>query len=132
MRNINAIKVFSEQEKEAIKIMRKHALDDVEAAILWLLKKEPTGTKSETIENILGIRQPVASINLSSLEDRGFVKRESMKTDGKGRPYDMWYLKKPMPVIWKDIKIVVKEMIVALSDDYSDLETFQNLKVVSS
>ncbi|MEA3229947.1 MAG: hypothetical protein U9P44_03455 [archaeon] len=121
MENINTIVVFDEEDKKAVDVLRKHALDDTEAAILWLLNKEGD-MKSIDIERTLYIRQPTASVNLASLKDRKFVDFRKTSNPGKGRPTQVWFLTKTMKEIIRLIQKETEAKIKTLSEEHEELE----------
>lgn len=60
---------------------------------------------STDIESGAGLRQPEVSLAIKELENRGLIdKRVHKRTDGKGRPNDLYSLKVPITEVLKEFE----------------------------
>ncbi|NIU48147.1 MAG: ArsR family transcriptional regulator [Thermoplasmata archaeon] len=76
----------------------------------YLSSKENWAT-SKDIEKATRLRQPEVSIAVRDLEDRGWVERDSLKRESKGRPINIY------------------RMSVDLDQVYSAIESDEKLKI---
>ncbi|NIS18995.1 MAG: MarR family transcriptional regulator [Thermoplasmata archaeon] len=78
--------------------------------LAYLSSKENWAT-SKDIEKATRLRQPEVSIAVRDLEDRGWVERDSLKRESKGRPINIY------------------RMSVDLDQVYSAIESDEKLKI---
>ena len=91
-----------EMNAKASNALKRLDIPKMESRVLvCLFKKE--GITAREIERIADLRQPEVSICANALKKKGWIKVSLTPKEGKGRPYDRFYLAKPMDKIRADI-----------------------------
>jgi len=102
--------IMSEEELKAADALKYLDMSKVEnRVLLCLFKKE--GVTAREIERIADLRQPDVSMGTSALRKKGLIKSSLTPKDGRGRPYDRFYLAKPKEAIITDIQKKMQKRI---------------------
>jgi len=84
--------------------------------LAFLSSKEDWAT-SKDIEKATKLRQPEVSIAVRDLEDRGWVERDSLKRESKGRPINIYKMSVRLDHVYTSIEVVEKAKIGELEDN---------------
>jgi len=87
--------------------------------LLCIFGKE--GVTAREIERIADLRQPEVSNSTNALKKKGWIKATSTRKEGKGRPYDRFYLAKPIEDIRTDIQERVQKKMGTEKQDMNAL-----------
>jgi len=95
--------------------------------LAYLSSKEEWATSRE-IEKATRLRQPEVSIAVRDLEDRGWVERDSLKRESKGRPINIYKMSVKLDNVYSSIEVDEKAKISELE---TNLEHIRELWSVS-
>jgi len=119
--------ILSEKELKASDALKRLDIPKIENRILLcLFKKE--GITAREIERIADLRQPEVSNSTNALKKRGWIKASLTPKDGKGRPYDRFYLAKPKEAIISDIQERAQKRIETEKQDMNALYDMLGIK----
>lgn len=108
--------MLSEKELNAANAFERLGIPKIENRILLCLF-EKEGVTAREIERIADLRQPEVSNSTNALKKKGWIKKTSIRKEGKGRPYDRFYLAKPKEAIIEDIQgMAYKKMEIEKRD----------------
>jgi predicted transcriptional regulator len=91
--------------------------------LAFLTTKEDWST-SKDIEHATRLRQPEVSIAVRSLVDRGWVERDNLKRESKGRPICIYRMAVDLKEVYKAIEATEKEKI---ADVEANLKSIRQL-----
>ena len=112
--------LLSEKELNAAKALKRLGIPGIENRILLcIFGKE--GVTAREIERIADLRQPEVSNSTNALKKKGWIKATSIRKEGKGRPYDRFYLAKPIEEIRTDIQEWVQKKMETEKQDMDAL-----------
>jgi len=119
--------MLSEKELNAADALKRLDIPKIENRILLcLFKKE--GITAREIERIADLRQPEVSQSTNALKKKGWIKASLTPKDGKGRPYDRFYLAKPKEAIISDIQERAQKRIEKEKQDMNALYDMLGIK----
>jgi predicted transcriptional regulator len=84
--------------------------------LAYLSSKEDWAT-SKDIEKATNLRQPEVSIAVRDLEDRGWVERDSLKRESKGRPINIYRMSVKLNKVYTSIEEDQKTKIGAVENN---------------
>ena len=119
--------MLSEKELNASNALKRLGIPKIENRILLCLF-EKEGVTAREIERIADLRQPEVSNSTNALKKKGWIKATSIRKEGKGRPYDRFYLAKPKEVIIGDIKGRVQKKMETEEQDVNALYDMLGIK----
>jgi len=117
--NIN-LGILSEKELNAADALKRLGIPKIENRILLCLF-EKEGVTAREIERIADLRQPEVSNSTNALKRKGWIKASLTRKEGKGRPYDRFYLAKPIEDIRTDIRERVQKKMETEKQDIDAL-----------
>lgn len=117
--NIN-LGILSEKELNAADALKRLGIPKIENRILLCLF-EKEGVTAREIERIADLRQPEVSNSTNALKRKGWIKASLTRKEGKGRPYDRFYLAKPIEDIRTDIRERVQKKMETEKQDIAAL-----------
>jgi len=117
--NIN-LGILSEKELNAADALKRLGIPKIENRILLCLF-EKEGVTAREIERIADLRQPEVSNSTNALKRKGWIKASLTRKEGKGRPYDRFYLAKPIEDIRTDIQERVQKKMETEKQDIDAL-----------
>ena len=101
---------MNEERKKLVDLLTEADVKKNEAKCLVLVA-DKGDVKSRDMESDLDLRQPEVSIAVQELRRRGWIQKDEVKQQGKGRPTHVYNLKKPIEEIMNDvIKDIEKKM----------------------
>lgn len=112
--------ILTEKDLNASNALKRLGISEIETRILLCLF-EKEGITAREIERIADLRQPDVSISTNTLKKKGWIKASSTPKDGKGRPYDRFYLAKPKKAIVSDIQERVQMLLESEKQDMDAL-----------
>jgi len=119
--------ILSEKEMKAADALKRLGIPGIENRILLcIFGKE--GVTAREIERITDLRQPEVSNNTNALKKKGWIKATSTRKEGKGRPYDRFYLAKPIEEIRTDIQDRVQKKMETEKQDVNALYDMLGIK----
>jgi len=119
--------ILSEKEMKATDALKRLDIPEIENRILLcIFGKE--GVTAREIERIADLRQPEISNNTNALKKKGWIKATSTRKEGKGRPYDRFYLAKPIEDIRADIQEMVQKKMETEEQDMNALYDMLGIK----
>jgi predicted transcriptional regulator len=84
--------------------------------LAYLSSKEEWAT-SKDIEKATNLRQPEVSIAVRELEERGWVERDSLKRESKGRPINIYRMSVKLARVYTSIEEDEKAKILEVEDN---------------
>ncbi|UCC92222.1 MAG: MarR family transcriptional regulator [Thermoplasmata archaeon] len=84
--------------------------------LAYLSSKEEWAT-SKDIEKATNLRQPEVSIAVRELEDKGWVERDSLKRESKGRPINIYRMSVKLDKVYTSIEATEKAKIGEVEDN---------------
>ena len=117
--NINS-GILSEKELNASNALKRLGIPKIENRILLCLF-EKEGVTAREIERIADLRQPELSNGTTALREKGWIKASLTRKEGQGRPYDRFYLAKPIEDIRTDIQERVQKKMETEKQDIAAL-----------
>ena len=112
--------MLSEKELKASNALKRLGIPKMENRILLCLF-EKEGVTAREIERTADLRQPEVSQSVNALKKKGWIKASSIRKEGKGRPYDRFYLAKPKEAIVADIQEKVQKRVETEKQDMNAL-----------
>ena len=112
--------ILSEKELNASNALKRLDIPKIENRILLCLF-EKEGVTAREIERIANLRQPEVSNSTNALKRKGWIKASLTRKEGKGRPYDRFYLAKPIEDIRTDIRERVQKKMETEKQDIDAL-----------
>ncbi len=94
------------------------------ARTLAFLTTRDDWSTSKDIEEATRLRQPEVSIAVRNLVDRGWVERDNLKRESKGRPICIYKMAVDLKKVYKAIEATEK---VKIADVEANLKTIKNL-----
>jgi len=108
MNNNTEKTMLSKKELRAVDALNRLGIPRIENRILLcLFKKE--GVTSRELERIADLRQPEVSTGTNALINKGWIKIDIIKRDGKGRPYYKFHLAKPKKEILNNLQEMIQK-----------------------
>ena len=112
---------FSNKEEELVDRLIKTGLNkNVAKTLVYISGRDEI--KSREIESEIGLRQPEVSIAVQNLRDLGWVEKDKLKKEGKGRPTHVYNLSKPIEQIVGEISKEIDNEINKLEKDKTKLK----------
>jgi len=96
-------RVLDPEDDEFAKMLMELGVKKNVAKILAYMKNQREVT-SRDLELGSGLRQPEVSLAMRELREMGWVSEREMKKPGKGRPYKMYTLEKPIREIIEELE----------------------------
>jgi predicted transcriptional regulator len=93
------------------------------ARTLAFLSSMDDWATSKEIEKATKLRQPEVSIAVRDLEDRGWVERDSLKRESKGRPINIYRMAVDLKNVYSSIEDDEKAKIEKVEDNLSNIRT---------
>ena len=106
---------------EYINIMEDLGVTPHESKILLFLKKEKNAS-SRVIERGTFLRQPDVSLATNELNKRGWLEVNTVRLEGKGRPFNVYSFAKPFEKIMKEIITKAEKEIEKLENEINILK----------
>ncbi len=94
--------------------------------LAFLSSKEDWAT-SKDIEKATKLRQPEVSIAVRDLEDRGWVERDSLKRESKGRPINIYRMSVNLNNVYSSIANGEKTKIHEVEDNLKQIRELWSL-----
>ncbi len=94
--------------------------------LAFLSSKEDWAT-SKDIEKATRLRQPEVSIAVRDLEDRGWVERDSLKRESKGRPINIYRMSVNLNNVYSSIANGEKTKIHEVEDNLKHIRELWSL-----
>lgn len=112
-----------EKSERILELLAKAGVNAKLARIVVFLSTVPEAV-SRAIEREANLRQPEVSLGMKDLRAMGWVEERTLKTKGKGRPFKIYRLKKPLREI---VGEVVERRRVELEELERKLEELEEL-----
>ncbi|GAH23510.1 unnamed protein product [marine sediment metagenome] len=119
--------ILSEKELKAADALKRLDIPEIENRILLCLF-EKEGITAREIERTADLRQPEVSNSTNALKRKGWIKASLTPKEGKGRPYDRFYLAKPIEKIRADIQEMVQKKMETEKQDMNALYDMLGIK----
>lgn len=116
----NSENTISKKDLNASNALKRLGISEIENRILLCLF-EKEGITAREIERIADLRQPDVSVYTSALKKKGWIKASPTPKEGKGRPYDRFYLAKPKKAIVSDIQERAQTLLESEKQDMDAL-----------
>ena len=97
------------------------------ARILGFLISKKDWVTSKDIGKATNLSQPEVSIGVRGLEDRGWVERDRLKRESKGRPINIYRVSVDLDMVYSVIENDVKSKIRGVEDNLKDLREMWSL-----
>lgn len=94
--------------------------------LAFLSSKEDWAT-SKDIEKATRLRQPEVSIAVRELEDRGWVERDSLKRESKGRPINIYRMSVDLDRVYTSIEEGEKAKIEQVEENLKQIRSLWSL-----
>jgi predicted transcriptional regulator len=94
--------------------------------LAFLSSKEDWATSKE-IEKATKLRQPEVSIAVRDLEARGWVERDSLKRESKGRPINIYKMSVDLDRVYSSIEEEEKAKINMVEDNLKNIRDLWSL-----
>jgi predicted transcriptional regulator len=94
------------------------------ARTLAYLSSRDQWSTSKDIEKATRLRQPEVSIAVRDLEERGWVERDSLKRESKGRPINIYRMSVDLKKVYRSIEEIERAKI---DERESNLKQIRNL-----
>ena len=123
---------------ESIVYQKRHVDDTITAlastgmpkgiarTLAYLSSKEEWAT-SKDIEKATKLRQPEVSIAVRDLEDRGWVERDSLKRESKGRPINIYRMSVELDKVYTSIEAQEKVKIKRVETNLKHIKDLWSL-----
>jgi predicted transcriptional regulator len=95
--------------------------------LAFLSSKEDWAT-SKDIEKATKLRQPEVSIAVRELEDRGWVERDSLKRESKGRPINIYRMSVDLNRVYNSIEEGEKAKIEQVEENLKQIRSLWSLR----
>lgn len=102
--------ILDDDDYELAAAIQKTGLHKNSSWILVYLLRTRTG-KSKDIQNGTGLDQPTVSIHLRPLIEKGWVRKEEIKTPGKGAPHIVYSLAMPPAYLLETIETELEKKL---------------------
>lgn len=102
--------VLDDEDYELAVAIQKTGLHKISSWILVYLLRTGTG-KSKDIQNGTGLDQPMVSIHLRPLIEKGWVLRENHAAPARGAPHNVYSLAMPPADLLETIETELKERL---------------------
>jgi len=107
---LSMVCVLDDDDYELAAAIQKTGLHKISSWILVFLLRTRTG-KSRDIQNGTGLDQPMVSIYIRSLIEKGWVRKEEIHTSGRGPPYHVYSLAMPPADLLETIETELEEKL---------------------
>ena len=97
------------------------------ARTLAFLSSKDDWSTSKEIEKATRLRQPEVSIAVRDLEDRGWVERDSLKRESKGRPINIYRMSVNLNKVYSSIEEEEKAKIHMVEDNLKQIRELWSL-----
>lgn len=94
--------------------------------LAYLTSRDDWAT-SKDIENATSLRQPEVSIAVRDLEDRGWVERDSLKRESKGRPINIYRMSVNLDRVYSSIEGMEKAKITEVETNLQHIRQLWSL-----
>ena len=98
------------------------------ARTLAFLSSMEDWATSKDIEKATKLRQPEVSIAVRDLEDRGWVERDSLKRESKGRPINIYRMSVNLDQVYTSIEANEKAKIEQVEDNLKQIRQLWSLR----
>jgi len=106
----SAFCILDDEDYELATAIQKTGLHKISSWILVYLLRVRTG-KSKDIQNGTGLDQPMVSIHLRPLIEKGWVLRENHAAPARGAPHNVYSLAMPPADLLETIETELKERL---------------------
>ena len=103
--------------KDTIEALASTGMPKGIARTLAYLSSRKDWATSKDIEKATRLRQPEVSIAVRDLEERGWVERDSLKRESKGRPINIYKMSVKLDKVYTTIETDEKAKIGVLEDN---------------
>ncbi len=97
------------------------------ARTLAFLSSRDEWSTSRDIEKATKLRQPEVSIAVRDLEERGWVERDSLKRESKGRPINIYRMSVDLKKVYTSIEEHEKAKIAEVEGNLRNIRTLWSL-----
>ena len=111
---------MDEDRKKLVELLIEGEINKNEAKCLIFIA-DKDDVKSKEMEDALDLRQPVVSIAVQELREKGWIEKKDVKKSGKGRPTHAYNIKKPIDEIVNDVIKDIEKEIEELKDKKREL-----------
>lgn len=118
---LNVEASLSKKENKALEKLESINVTKSEMKILFYLFKTNSGL-ARIIERVTELRQPEVSMATITLMRRGWLKKTTVETPGKGRPQNKYSLAKPKKEIIESMDNLFVEKIKALENERQEFK----------
>jgi len=116
-----------EKSERILELLAKAGVNAKLARIVVFLSTVPEAV-SRAIEREANLRQPEVSLAMKELRGLGWVEERTLKTKGKGRPFKIYRLKKPLREIVLEVVGRKRKEIEELEKQLEELEALVELR----
>ena len=102
---------------ETIKVLASTGMPKGTARTLAYLSTKDEWATSRDIEKATNLRQPEVSIAVRTLLERGWVERDSLKRESKGRPINIYRMDVDLTDVYMSIESDEKEKIAEVEEN---------------
>ena len=113
--------------KDAIEALSSTGMPKGIARTLAFLTTKDDWATSKDIERATRLRQPEVSIAVRDLVDRGWVERDSLKRESKGRPINIYRMSVGLDDVYVAIESGEKEKIQEVEDNLTSIRKLWHL-----
>lgn len=118
----------SERVERAIEVLSSTGMPKGTARTLAYLSSKGDWTTSKEIEEATSLRQPEVSIAVRNLLDRGWVMRDSLKRDSKGRPINIYRMNTDLSEVYRSIEIEEMEKVAEVEENLAQIKKLWGVK----
>lgn len=102
---------------ETIEVLASTGMPKGTARTLAYLTTKDDWATSRDIEKATNLRQPEVSIAVRTLLDRGWIERDSLKRESKGRPINIYRMDVDLTDVYMSIESDEKEKIAEVEEN---------------
>ena len=118
----------SDRVEQAIEVLSSTGMPKGTARTLAFLSSKGDWTTSKEIEKATNLRQPEVSIAVRNLMDRGWVMRDSLKRDSKGRPINIYRMSTDLGDVYRSIERGEMEKIAEVETNLEHIKKIWGVK----
>ena len=113
---------------ETIEVLASTGMPKGTARTLAYLSTKDNWATSRDIEKATSLRQPEVSIAVRTLLDRGWVERDSLKRESKGRPINIYRMDVDLSEVYTSIESEEKEKIAEVEENLVHIKALWEVK----
>jgi len=113
---------------ETIEVLASTGMPKGTARTLAYLSTKDDWATSRDIEKATSLRQPEVSIAVRTLLERGWVERDSLKRESKGRPINIYRMDVDLSEVYKSIESEEKEKIAEVKENLVHIKALWEVK----